>query len=74
MKDQHPRRRIALLGGAALLLAFGASGRLPHPSANIEILTHDSADTAPARIRAALDLGVLAVSVLVTWTKVAHAD
>jgi hypothetical protein len=39
-----------------------------HPTADIQILTHDATDHAPHQIRAALDLGLVAVSVLVTWT------
>jgi hypothetical protein len=39
-----------------------------HPSADLRIQLHDPADLAPHRVQAAVDLGVLAVSVLVTWT------
>ena len=53
-----------LLAGAAVLLALAAR----HPSADIRILTHAADDRAPHRIQAALDLGVVAVSLLVTWT------
>jgi hypothetical protein len=52
---------IAIL--ALLLLA------VRHPSADIRILTHDATDRAPMRVQAALDLGVMAFSVLITWTK-----
>lgn len=38
------------------------------PSADIRILTHDAGDSAPHKVMAALDLGILAVHVLVTWT------
>lgn len=58
-------RRIALVGGALAALAL----LFQHPRADIRILTHDAADTAPARIQTAIDLGVLAISVLVTWTR-----
>lgn len=58
-------RRIGLLFVIALLLVLAVR----HPSADIRILTHDAADRKPARVQAALDLGVIAVSVLVTWTK-----
>ncbi|MDQ2878015.1 MAG: hypothetical protein M3R41_02910 [Pseudomonadota bacterium] len=57
-------RRWGLVLGAAVLLALAVR----HPSADIRILTHDSTDRSPHRIQAAVDLGVLAVSVLVTWT------
>ncbi|MEG3087995.1 hypothetical protein [Sphingomonas sp. PB4P5] len=58
-------RRIGLgIAVAAMLLLA-----VRHPSANIQILTHDATDRAPMRVQAAVDLGVLAVSVLITWTK-----
>ncbi|MCW4461415.1 hypothetical protein OK349_06825 [Sphingomonas sp. BT-65] len=63
--DRLDKRRIALVGGGAALLAITA---LPHPTANIQILTHEVTDTAPRKIQAAVDLGILAVSVLYTWT------
>lgn len=63
--DSLSKRRIALAGSGAVLLALSA---MHHPSANIRIITHDVADTAPRRIQAAIDLGILAVSVLYTWT------
>ena len=63
--DRFDKRRIALAGGAAALLAITA---MPHPTANIHILTHDVADKAPRKIQAAFDLGVMAISVLYTWT------
>jgi hypothetical protein len=63
--DSLSKRRIALAGGGAALLALSA---MHHPSANIRIITHDVTDTAPRKIQAAIDLGILAVSVLYTWT------
>lgn len=39
-----------------------------HPTANIHIITHDIADPAPRKIEAAVDMGVFALSLLVTWT------
>ena len=48
------------------MLALVAAAR--HPSANIEILTHDATDRAPHQMKAAVDLGLVAISVLVTWT------
>lgn len=60
------KRRIVLAGGAAAaLLVFAA---LPHPTADIRIITHDVTDTAPRKVQAAVDLGVVAVSFLYTWT------
>lgn len=57
-------RRITL--GIVAALALVAAVR--HPSADIRILTHDASDRTPHEVKAALDLGVVAVSVLVTWT------
>lgn len=60
------RRRIVIAGAAAaLLLALAAR----HPQANIEILTHQSGDLAPQKVEAAIDVGLFAVSVLVTWSR-----
>lgn len=52
-------------GGLAMLLAIAT----PQPRATVEILTHRPDDAAPARLRAALDLGLVAISVLVTWSR-----
>lgn len=57
-------RRVMLGVGAALLLVAAVR----HPTADIRILTHDAADRAPHEVRAAVDLGLVGVSVLVTWT------
>ena len=61
MRERRVGMGIAI--AALLLLA------VRHPSADIRILTHDATDRAPARVQAGLDLGVMAVSVLITWTK-----
>lgn len=58
-------RRKLMFAGAAALALLAAN----HPSAGIRILTHDVADPSPQRVEAAVDLGLLAVSVLVTWTE-----
>ena len=50
----------------AALLALVAIVR--HPTADIEILTHRDGDPSPHRIQAAVDLGVVAVKFLLTWT------
>lgn len=60
------RARIVIAAAALLaLLTFAA----PSHRANIQILTHDAADRSPARVQAVVDLGLVAVSVLVTWSK-----
>jgi hypothetical protein len=55
--------------GLILLAALLMVAAVRHPSADIRILTHDSNDRSPVKVQAALDLGVIAVSVLVTWSK-----
>ena len=57
-------RRLGLGFCAALLLILSVR----HPSADIRILTHDESDRAPHRVQAAVDLGLVAVSILITWT------
>lgn len=59
------RNRGRVLGGvvaAALLVA------LWHPVAEVRLITHDIGDPAPRRLQAAVDLGMVGVSVMVTWT------
>lgn len=57
------RRKLAVAGIAlALLLA------LRHPTPDIRLLTHDIGDPHPHRVQAAIDLGLVGVSVLYTWT------
>lgn len=57
-------RRIGMAVIALLLVALVAR----HPSADIRILAHDASDPAPRRVQAAMDMGIAAVSILVTWT------
>lgn len=57
------RRKLLIAGGAAVILLAAR-----HPTADIRIETHSTADPAPRRLLAAVDLGLMAVSVLVTWT------
>lgn len=59
------RRRRTWLAIIALL-AVVAIAR--HPTATIQILTHDAGDPAPHRVQAAIDLGVVAFNLLLTWT------
>ncbi|MEO5939116.1 MAG: hypothetical protein ABIQ43_08920 [Sphingomonas sp.] len=58
------RRRTILI--AAAVLAVAAAAR--HPTADIEILTHQSGDQSPRKVQAAVDLGIVAVKFLLTWT------
>ncbi|MEO5494233.1 MAG: hypothetical protein ABIR08_09420 [Sphingomonas sp.] len=58
------RRRTLLI--AAAILAIAAVAR--HPTADIEILTHQAGDQSPHKVQAAVDLGIVAVKFLVTWT------
>jgi hypothetical protein len=59
------RNRCIMIGLFAALALIAVAR---HPSANIEILTHDATDAAPHQVKAAVDLGILGISVLVTWT------
>jgi len=57
-------RRAAMV----LALVLVATLAMRHPSADLRIQLHDPRDLTPHRVQAALDVGVMAVSVLVTWT------
>ena len=57
-------RRIAF--GAVMLLLFAAA--LQHPSSNIRVITHQRNDPAPHQVSVAVDLGVMAISFLFTWS------
>ena len=57
------RNTIVALGALLALIAL-----VRHPTADIEILTHRDGDPTPHRIQAAVDLGVVAVKFLLTWT------
>jgi hypothetical protein len=58
----HPRLVIATLAALVMLVAAR------HPTADFRIATHDATDLAPHQVRAAVDLGLMGVSVLYTWT------
>ncbi|MES2097964.1 MAG: hypothetical protein V4459_14520 [Pseudomonadota bacterium] len=60
------RKRRSIIVALAALFAVVAVAR--HPTADIEILTHESTDPAPHRVQAAVDLGIVAVKFLLTWT------
>lgn len=60
------RNRIFLaLGAAALLLMSLATER----RADISVAMQRPGDLAPQKVEAVVDLGLVAVSVLVTWSK-----
>lgn len=58
------KRRLGVIAAATLvaMLAFQT------PTAELRIQLHDVADVTPRKVEAAVDLGIAAVSVLVTWT------
>ena len=58
----------ALAIGAVAIVVMTVLSAPSAPRADIRILTHDTADRAPRRVQAAIDLGVVAISVLVTWS------
>lgn len=60
------RRMIVAVAALLALLAI-----VRHPTADIEILTHRDGDPSPHRIQAAVDLGIVAVKFLLTWTSAA---
>lgn len=64
MLDRMGRRKTWL--AMIALLTIVAVAR--HPTATIEIRTHDAGDRAPHSFQAAIDLGVVAFNLLLTWT------
>jgi len=65
------RKRSAMVAMGALLMLIAV---VRHPTADIEILTHRTGDPTPHRIQAAVDLGVVAVKFLLTWTSGSTLD
>jgi len=59
------RRRNVIIAFALLLLAVTT---LRHPSADVRVIMHQAGDPAPRQVTAAVDLGVMAFSLLITWT------
>lgn len=57
------RRTLALAGLGLVAVAVAR-----HPSPDIRLLTHDIGDPRPHRVQAAIDLGLVGVSVLYTWS------
>jgi hypothetical protein len=60
---RNRRTGLAIVAIALLIMA------MRHPSADLRILTHDRSDSAPRSFQAAVDFGLVAVSVLITWTE-----
>ena len=61
------RDRRLLVAAAAILVIGTLSAR--HPTADIRLLTHEAADPSPMRMQAAIDLGVVGVSLIYTLTR-----
>lgn len=59
------KRKVGVIACGALLVALAWQT----PTASLEIQTHDVADVAPKKMEAALDLGIAAFSLLITWTQ-----
>jgi hypothetical protein len=59
-------RRIVLAVAALLLVAAYA---VPSPRADIRILAAETTDANPQKLQAAVGIGMVAISVLITWTK-----
>ena len=58
------KNRTLIVAGAAALALLA----IERPSADFRIAAHDAGDPSPRQARAALDLGLMAVSIIVTWT------
>ena len=39
------------------------------PTADLQLITHQANDPAPAKVKAAIDLGLVGISILYTWTR-----
>ena len=53
-----------LIAGLVTLTAIARR----HPTVDLRLVTHDVRDPAPHRMQAAVDFGLVGVSVLYTWT------
>lgn len=60
-------QRLVLVAGVIALALVVVRPQRPH--ADLAILTHRAGDSAPQQVHAAIDLGILAISVLVTWSR-----
>lgn len=58
------RRRIIM----AMALVALTAALVRHPTVDVRVITHDITDPAPHRIEAAVDMGLFALKLLVTWT------
>ncbi len=58
------RKATLVIAGLVALTALVAR----HPTADIRLITYDSSDPSPHRMQAAVDFGLIGVSVLYTWT------
>lgn len=61
------RVRTVLLAGLAAVALIAVAA--PDHRANIAILTHQQSDLSPQRVQAAVDLGIIGFSFLLTWSK-----
>jgi uncharacterized YccA/Bax inhibitor family protein len=57
------RRAVLVVAGLALIVLAAR-----HPTADFRLITHETSDPSPHRMQAAVDLGLVGVSVLYTWT------
>lgn len=60
------RRKLVIAGIVGVLLLLGTLAS--PPCAEINILTHNPADMAPRQFHAVVDIGLFAISLLITWT------
>ena len=58
------RRGTLVIAGVVALTALAVR----HPTIDVQLVTHDSRDPSPHRMQAAVDLGLIGISVLYTWT------
>lgn len=58
-------RRAALVVAALGLVVVTAR----HPTADVKLITHAASDPSPVRFQAAIDLGLMGVSILYTWSR-----
>ena len=60
---RHRRAALAVAATGLVLLAAR------QPTADLRLMTYSAGDPAPARFQAALDFGLVGVSVLYTWSR-----